>query len=468
MNSRGNDIIIWVVALLDMLLGCILLYLFFRYLPSRVPPSLIYGLKSSMVVMCVSIIITSFVFPSVVHHRELSWGTLFRRNLRVCLLETFIFCAICRLMTHSGNYAVFFVSYGISIIILTFLLRIIERFSLNFLRVRGRNTRSVLFVGSDPANLMVYNKLMLSSVSGYRVVGYYSNGDIVGAPAEFKKLGTRDDLRRIINGTEHSPVHFEELYCSLSRSNIEELEEIITYCDQHVARFFYVPRIEKNLSLSLVPQMMGNMVVYASHNEPLMSYGNRVMKRAFDIVLSLVVLICMLPFLPVIAYFIKKQSPGPIFFKQERTGINGKNFMCYKFRSMHVNDQADKLQATKDDPRKFSFGDFMRRTNIDEFPQFFNVLIGDMSVVGPRPHMIYHTEKYSSLIGKYMVRHFCRPGITGYAQISGFRGETEALWQMEGRVEKDIWYIEHWSMWLDLKIVILTALSVVFPDKSAY
>jgi putative colanic acid biosynthesis UDP-glucose lipid carrier transferase len=135
---------------------------------------------------------------------------------------------------------------------------------------------------------------------------------------------------------------------------------------------------------------------------------------------------------------------------------------------MHVNADADRVQATKHDPRKFPFGEFMRKTNLDELPQFLNVLKGDMSIVGPRPHMIFHTEKYSALIGKYMVRHFSKPGITGYAQVTGFRGETEELWQMEGRIQKDIWYIENWSMWLDIKIIFKTALTIIFPDKAAY
>ena len=148
--------------------------------------------------------------------------------------------------------------------------------------------------------------------------------------------------------------------------------------------------------------------------------------------------------------------------------MNGKTFMCYKFRSMHINDEADMTQATLDDPRKFAFGRFMRKTNIDEFPQFFNVLLGDMSIVGPRPHMLHHTEVYSQLIDKYMVRHFSKPGITGWAQVSGFRGETKELWQMEGRIKHDIWYIENWTFWLDIKIIFKTALSLFWNDKNAY
>jgi putative colanic acid biosynthesis UDP-glucose lipid carrier transferase len=175
-----------------------------------------------------------------------------------------------------------------------------------------------------------------------------------------------------------------------------------------------------------------------------------------------------LPFVPLIAIIIKLQSKGPVFFKQRRTGIDGKEFMCYKFRSMDINDEADTLQATADDPRKFAFGDFMRRTNIDELPQFFNVLRGDMSVVGPRPHMVYHTEKYSALLEKYMVRHFAKPGITGLAQVSGYRGETSDISLMEGRIKKDITYIENWSLWLDIKICIHTIRLTLLRDNKAF
>ncbi len=135
---------------------------------------------------------------------------------------------------------------------------------------------------------------------------------------------------------------------------------------------------------------------------------------------------------------------------------------------MHINAEADKLQCTENDPRKFAFGNLMRKTNIDELPQFFNVLRGDMSVVGPRPHMLYHTEVYRKLIDKYMIRHFVKPGITGWAQVTGFRGETKELWQMEGRVERDIWYIENWSIWLDIRIIWRTIKQILVRDKKAY
>ena len=151
-----------------------------------------------------------------------------------------------------------------------------------------------------------------------------------------------------------------------------------------------------------------------------------------------------------------------------RTGLNGREFKCYKFRSMLVNEEADRKQATADDPRKTRFGDFLRRSNIDELPQFINVFKGEMSLVGPRPHMLQHTELYSKLVNKYMVRHLIKPGITGWAQVTGYRGETHSLSQMEGRVRRDIWYLENWSLLLDIRIIFMTVWNALRQDENAY
>ena len=209
-----------------------------------------------------------------------------------------------------------------------------------------------------------------------------------------------------------------------------------------------------------------NIPVIARRDEPLRSTKNRCVKRIFDIVFSGLVLLLIFPWIfIVVAIVIKIQSPGPIFFKQERTGLDGKIFKCIKFRSMKVNNDADTVQATKDDPRKFPFGNLMRKTNIDELPQFINVFLGDMSVVGPRPHMLKHTEEYSKLINRFMVRHLAKPGITGLAQVTGFRGETRYIDQMEGRVKKDIEYIENWTFWLDIKIIIQTVTNMLGKEE---
>lgn len=194
---------------------------------------------------------------------------------------------------------------------------------------------------------------------------------------------------------------------------------------------------------------------------PLDKWSNRAIKRIFDIVVSTVALVGIVLLLPYIAYKIKRESRGPVFFRQKRTGKDGKTFWCYKFRSMYLNDEADLTQATEDDPRKFPFGAYMRRHNVDELPQYWNVLKGDMSVVGPRPHMLYHTEIYSQQIGDYMLRHTVKPGITGWAQITGFCGETKDLADMEERVRRDLWYIMNWSLCLDIHIVQSTIKSIL-------
>lgn len=194
---------------------------------------------------------------------------------------------------------------------------------------------------------------------------------------------------------------------------------------------------------------------------PLDNIWNRAIKRMFDMIVSAVALVGTGLLLPYIAYKIKRESKGPIFFRQQRTGKDGKTFWCYKFRSMYVNDEADLKQATEDDPRKFPFGAYMRRHNIDELPQYWNVLKGDMSVVGPRPHMLRHTEIYSQQINDYMMRHAVKPGITGWAQITGFCGETKDLADMEERVRRDLWYIQNWSLRLDIRIVQTTAKTIL-------
>lgn len=238
----------------------------------------------------------------------------------------------------------------------------------------------------------------------------------------------------------------------------------------NVVHFYSVPNVSNYLHHRMYFNMIGSVPYLSFFRDPLSSsVQNRVIKRTFDIVFSLTFLCTIFPIvLLVVAVITKITMPGPLFFRQKRNGLNDKVFYCIKFRSMRVNDDADKVQATKDDPRKTKWGNIMRKTNIDELPQFINVLLGDMSVVGPRPHMLKHTEEYSQLIDKYMVRHFVRPGITGWSQVTGFRGETKELSQMEGRVKGDIWYIEHWTFWLDLYIIFKTIANAIRGEKEAY
>ena len=193
-------------------------------------------------------------------------------------------------------------------------------------------------------------------------------------------------------------------------------------------------------------------------------------KRIIDLVLSFLgILVLLLP-MAVIAAVIKAGSPGPVLFKQKRVGIHKTHFDLLKFRTMRTDTPHDIPTHMLAEPEQYitGIGRFLRKTSLDEFPQFFNVFRGDMSLVGPRPHMLKHTEEYSKLIDKYMVRHFIKPGITGWAQINGYRGETKTLQQMEKRVEYDVWYLEHWNIFLDLKILILTFWGIFKGDENAF
>jgi putative colanic acid biosysnthesis UDP-glucose lipid carrier transferase len=202
---------------------------------------------------------------------------------------------------------------------------------------------------------------------------------------------------------------------------------------------------------------------------PLDDVVNKVIKRTFDIVFSLAVIILILSWLiPILGILIKLNSKGPVFFKQYRTGLDNKKFKCWKLRTMTVNGESDSKQAKRGDARITSIGAFLRRTSLDELPQFFNVLRGNMSVVGPRPHMLQHTEQYSRIVNKFMVRHFIKPGITGLSQVRGFRGETTEVHQMRGRIKLDIFYLEHWSFFLDIKIIFHTVINIFRGEDNAF
>ncbi len=344
--------------------------------------------------------------------------------------------------------------------------RLLLRRAISAARKKGRNVRDVLFVGFTSTTLELYHEMMEDPTTGLRVKGYFNNFDNLRTPA-IPYLGTVDKVYEYVESSEFRPSG--RIYCFLQSDKADEIKELINYCENHMIRFYSVPNLRDYMNRYMQMELEGDIPVFYIREEPLRKPVNRFLKRTFDICFSGTFLCTLFPFVYVIVGTITKlTSPGPVFFKQKRNGLNGKEFYCYKFRSMRVNDQSDVLQATEHDPRKTKFGDFLRRTSIDELPQFINVLKGEMSVVGPRPHMLKHTEEYSKLINKYMVRHLIRPGITGWAQVTGSRGETKELSQMETRIRKDIWYLEHWSIWLDLRIIYLTIRNGIFGEKNAY
>jgi putative colanic acid biosysnthesis UDP-glucose lipid carrier transferase len=276
-------------------------------------------------------------------------------------------------------------------------------------------------------------------------------------------MGTCEQIRKAAeNG-------IKEIYVSLTSDRIHDIGYLVREAEQHCIHMKFLPDLSQMILPSFKINHLAGLPVINLRVEPLEEIQNRFRKRLFDIAFSLLVIAFILTWLyPIMAIIIKIQSPGPLLFKQLRNGKDNKPFWCYKFRSMRINNESDKRQASRNDERVTPFGHFIRRTSIDELPQFFNVLLGTMSIVGPRPHMLKHTEQYREIIDKYMVRQNLRPGITGWAQVNGLRGETNTLDLMEKRVEHDIWYLENWSLMLDIKIVFMTLIHVFRGDKQAY
>ena len=397
-----------------------------------------------------SMVLAEYWFYSIIHQRMVGAGDILRRSTLLVATQVVVSYLLLRSVRFMYRIGWPLLFMGLALWTVIILLRFVEREVLKRLRRQGFNTRTVTFVGSDEELQRLQQRLLSIPSYGYKLHNSYAS------TADFLSLlGHPEDL-----------CLGDEVYLCVPRRERQLIERTASLCRHRMIKFYYVTTAEEKLNLQ--PVQMDDLEVMGTYSSPLEDPLNRLLKRLLDIVFSFLCLMFTALLLPFIVLVIKRQSPGPVFFRQLRTGIDGKDFYCYKFRSMHVNDDADRLQATEDDPRKFPFGDFIRKTNIDELPQFWNVLRGDMSIVGPRPHMLAHTEQYDKLIDKYMVRHFVKPGITGWAQVTGFRGETRELWQMEGRVERDIWYIQHWSFWLDLRIIWLTAKTIFKRDEKAY
>ena len=261
----------------------------------------------------------------------------------------------------------------------------------------------------------------------------------------------------------------DEMYCSMSDLTQNQINEIVYFADNNLKTLKFIPDEKQILSRNFTFEYYNYIPVISLRNILLDDTLNKVIKRVFDLLFSVVVILGLLSWLSLIlAIIIKWESKGPLFFIQKRNGLKYNEFNCYKFRSMELNDEAHLNQVCKNDIRVTKIGRFMRKTSIDELPQFFNVLLGDMSVVGPRPHMVSHTEMYALKIDKFMVRHFVKPGITGLAQTKGFRGEVETDEDIINRVKFDIFYMENWSILLDIKIIFITIYNTLKGDKKAY
>lgn len=327
--------------------------------------------------------------------------------------------------------------------------------------------KNVILLGAGLLGKIIYEKL--KNLPGYNIIGFLDDDESKATYLNGKYLGKLQDFETIIS---QKRKEIDETIITVPLENEKLIQEIINIAERNFISVKIVPSYHKIfLARKTVLTQIDGVPVVSFRPEKLSYPHNKILKRIFDIIFSIIVLLTIFPiFYVIFGILIKLSSPGPVLFKQKRTGYKGKPFICYKFRTMKVTDPeiSDKLQATPDDPRKTKIGNFLRKTNLDEFPQFINVLRGEMSVVGPRPHPVYLDEKYQDIISEYNARFFAKPGITGWAQVNGYRGETRNPELMRKRVEHDIWYIENWSFWLDIKIIFLTILRMIKGDPNAY
>lgn len=345
--------------------------------------------------------------------------------------------------------------------LLSMLFVAIAKFSLFYLLKRYRlhlkgNVRKVIILGNNAKTSQLEDFFNTRQEYGYQLREVFDINGIDEA-----------GLEKIFYYVQKNGI--DEIYASLAETDNETINKLRQFVDNNLIVLKFLPDNKDIFSRKMHMQYYGVLPIVAMRSIPMDKLINQIIKRTFDIVMSILVMIFILSwFTPLMAILIKLDSKGPVFFKQKRNGLDYKEFYCYKFRSMRPNPTADLHQVSRGDQRITRVGKFLRKTSLDELPQFINVLLGEMSIVGPRPHMVSHTHMYAERIDRFMVRHFVKPGITGLAQVSGYRGEVETEKDIVNRVKYDIFYLENWSLFLDIKIIFLTVYNILKGDDKAY
>jgi len=355
-------------------------------------------------------------------------------------------------------------------VVLAFLLlseRLLIRYYLKKIRKFSDNPRRILIVGAGKVGRSLYNLISSDLYTTSSIIGFLDDKPQPDLGAAY--LGNLENLCNLLEIGKA-----DEVYIALPTRAMEKIEYIINTCRLFPVQIHLVPDYFKYTSHPLSYSLLGNLPIFNLRYNPINEFPFTMYKRLFDIMFSGIVILLVLSWLiPIIGLIIKITSPGPIFFIQERWGRGNRKFKVLKFRTMipeskDIDDNGDYQQAKKNDPRVTRFGQFLRKTNLDEFPQFINVFLGQMSIVGPRPHPTPLNIDSKNKIENYLVRHLVKPGITGWAQVNGFRGETETIEKMKKRVEYDLWYIENWTFSLDIQIIFLTIWQMLKGDKNAY
>ncbi len=391
-------------------------------------------------------------------NRTMSFEKILKRLLNALGLYLLLIFAFIGLKGN-GFYKIFvfesycFTTAGVSFFHLMFLL------GLKYYRRIGYNYRKVLIVGYGELASELRKFFTFHPEHGFKFLGYFDDKN--SSPMVRGKIGEVMDFSLKMS--------IDEIYCVLPYVNHNQVQDIINFAEDHFIKVKIIPDYRGFPYKGVDVQLYDFIPILNLRPVPLEDAFNVILKRTFDVLFSIFMAIFVLSWLiPIIAILIKLDSKGPVLFKQKRSGKDNKIFTCYKFRTMYIHDEPEYKQAKKGDPRITKFGKFLRKTSLDEIPQFYNVIKGEMSVIGPRPHPVKLNEKFHPIINKFMLRHSVKPGITGLAQAKGYRGETSTIQMMKNRVKLDRFYVENWSMLFDIKILILTVNSILKGDDNAY
>lgn len=397
--------------------------------------AILYAIFMVGVLLCFQLYQTTRVRPLGLEMARILEANALGIVLAAALLYLF------RLQDFSRGVLVFFYVIASATLIVK---RVILRSVLNRIRASGRNQKHILVVGSGELASRYAQCLQTNQALGFHIYAHIaSSADSAIGPYK----GNYGQLEACLQGSE-----IDEVVVALGPDEVQDITQIINTCEKCGTKVSIIPFYNDIIPTKPTIEIIGSIKLINLRTTPLDQLGNAMFKRGFDIVFSLLMILLTSPIMLVAAIGTKLTSPGPILFRQERVGRNKKLFTIFKFRSMRVNDEEKTAWTTDEDPRKTKFGSFLRKTSIDELPQFFNVLKGDMSVIGPRPEIPHFVEQFRESVPLYMVKHQVRPGITGWAQVNGYRGDTS----ITERINHDIWYIENWTVGLDVKIILLT------------
>lgn len=415
------------------------------------------------VVYSIAYLVIAFLLRVYVPKRKAKFATELFKISQAHLISIFVLLSILFVLKIIDISRGFLAIYVVTAIVISLIYRFTLKQILRNLRKKGYNQQFVLVLGAGSVGKKYVENLLNHPEYGMEVLGFlddYRTEEAKCEYARFKILGKLGNLNKVLEEK-----IIDEVVIALPLTAFSKYQNIIASCEKAGVRVTIVPDFFDILPANPHFEKFGELPIINIRDIPLDEVVNRVVKRAFDIAFSLIVLILISPLLLFIAIGIKLTSPGPVFFKQERVGLNRRTFMMYKFRSMKIMDESasDTQWTVENDPRRTKFGTFLRKTSLDEFPQFFNVLIGDMSVVGPRPERPYFVDQFKEEVPKYMIKHQVRPGITGWAQVCGLRGDTS----IEERINHDIYYIENWTQLFDIKIILKTVING-FVNKNAY